>query len=79
MVWRGFWPAFIGLTLLSAVAHGHPFYGLLSVPFAALYALIYVGGYKWAPETILGFNRHVWIEQSRGWLIGAMVLAVING
>jgi hypothetical protein len=75
--WRGFWPTFIGFTLLSLVAHGIPYWGMLSVPFTALYALIYVGGYKWAPETILGFNRHVWIEHASGWLFGATVMLVV--
>jgi hypothetical protein len=77
MLWRGFWPTFIGFTVLSLVAHGVPYWGVLSVPFAALYMLVYAGGYKWLPETILGFNRHVWIEHASGWLFGATVMLVV--
>jgi hypothetical protein len=76
MLWRGFWPTFIGFTVLSLVAHGVPYYGVLSAPFAALYMLIYAGGYKWLPESILGFNRHVWIEHASGWLLGLFILQV---
>lgn len=79
MLWRGFWPTFIGFTVLSIVAHGAPYYGVLSAPFAALYMLIYAGGYKWLPETVLKFDRHVWIEHASGWLFGAFTLAVVHG
>lgn len=78
MYWRGFWPTFIGFTALSLLVHNAPYFGLLSLPFAALYMLTYVGGYKWMPETILGYNRHVWIEHISGWLFIAHVLFIFN-
>ena len=79
MFWRGLWPSAIGFTLLSYVAHGHGWLGLLALPFSAIYMTIYAGGYKWLPETILGFNRHVWIEHATAWVFGAFILAVIYG
>ena len=77
MLWRGFWPSFIGFTLISLVAFEHPHYGLLSVPFSALYMLTYAGGYKWLPESILGFNRHVWIEHISGWIFAIFILGIL--
>ena len=71
---RGLWPLAIGLTLLSLVIHGHAWFGLLAIPAAAIYSLIYFGGYKWFPETFLGLNQHVWIEQASGWLLGFCVV-----
>lgn len=79
MFWRGLWSTSIGFTLLSYVAHGHGLLGLLTLPFSVIYMTIYAGGYKWLPETILGFNRHVWIEHASGLVFGAFILAVING
>jgi hypothetical protein len=79
MYWRGWWTSAIGFTLVSYAAHGVPYYGLLSVPFAAIYMTIYAGGYKWLPQTILGFNRHVWIEHASGWEFRAFVLVIIGG
>jgi hypothetical protein len=79
MFWRGLWPSAIGFTLLSYVTHGHGWLGLLSLPFSVIYMTIYAGGYKWLPETILGFKRHVWIELASGSAFGAFILAVIYG
>ena len=77
MLWRGFWPTLIGFALVSLAAHGNPYYGMLSVPFAGLYMLIYAGGYKWLPETVLGFNRHVWIEHASGWAFSFFILGIL--
>jgi hypothetical protein len=74
MFLRGLWPTAIGFTLVAATAHAPLFLGLLCVPFAALYMLVYSGGYAWLPETILGLNRHVWIEHASGWLFGAFIV-----
>jgi hypothetical protein len=77
MYWRGWWTSAIGFTLLSYIVHGHSGYGLLSVPFAAVYMTIYVSGYKWMPQTILSFDRHVWIEHASGWAFGLFILGVL--
>jgi hypothetical protein len=76
---RGLWTSAVGFTLISLVAHGHIWGVLLAAPFSAAYMLIYSGGYKWLPETIFGFNRHVWIELASGSAFGAFILAVIYG
>jgi hypothetical protein len=76
MYWRGFWTSFLGLTLVSLAANSNPYGGLLSVPFAGLFMLAYAGGYKWLPDKVLGFSKHVWIEHATGWLIGASILLV---
>ena len=76
MFWRGWWTSAIGFLLISFVAHQHIIYGLLSVPFAAVYMTIYAGGYKWLPETIWGFSRHVWIEHASGWAFAAAILCI---
>jgi len=78
VLWRGFWTSFAGFTILSIAAHGNPHYGFLSVPFSAFYALTYVGGYKWLPDRLLGFNQHVWIEHASAWLFGLSVLLIIG-
>lgn len=74
MFWRGLGTSVIGFTLVSLVAHGNLYGWVLSIPFAAVYMLIYAGGYKWLPQTILGFDRHVWIEHASGWVFGATIL-----
>ena len=79
MFWRGLWTSAVGFTMLSYVAQGHPYYGLLSVPFAAVYMLIYSGAYNWLPEKFWGFNRHVWVEHASGWAFGAFILVITRG
>jgi len=79
MYWRGLWTSFLGFTLLSCVARAYPLYGLLSMPFAAVYMLIYSGGYKWLPNKIFGFDRHVWIEHASGWAFDAAILTILGG
>ena len=76
MYWRGLWTTAIGFTLVALTVHTS-FSGLLSIPFAAIYAAIYTGGYKYLPETILGFNRHVWIEHASGWAFCACILTIL--
>jgi hypothetical protein len=77
MYWRGWWTSALGFGLLSCVVHGNPCYGILSVPFAAVYMTIYAGGYKWLPQTILGYDHHVWIEHASGWAFRAFILAIL--
>lgn len=79
MYWRGWWTSAIGFTALSYVVYGHPCYGLLSVPFAAIYTLIYSGAYNWLPNKFFVFNRHVWVEHASGWVFGAFILMIIRG
>jgi len=76
MYWRGLWTSAIGFSLVSLAAHNSVAYGFLSIPFSAVYALSYVGSYKWLPETLLWFNRHVWAEHSSGWFFGAFSLII---
>ncbi len=78
MFWRGWWTSAIGFSVLSCVAYGHPCFGLLSVPFSAIYMTTYAGGYKWLPEKILNFDRHVWIEHASGWVFGLVVLIILS-
>jgi hypothetical protein len=76
MFLRGAWTSLLGFAALSWAAAGHPFYGWLFIPFSIVYAAIYSGGYRYLPETIFGFNRHVWIENASGWAFGISVLIV---
>lgn len=79
MFWRGAWTSFIGFTLVSLAAHDSLLGGVLSVPFSIVYASIYAFGYKYLPQEILGFNKHVWIEHASGWAFSVFILAVIYG
>jgi hypothetical protein len=74
---RGMWPSALGFALISFMAHGHGWFALLAVPFAAMYAAIYVGGYKRFPETFLGLNQHVWIEHASGWLLAVYAMLIV--
>lgn len=74
MFWRGLWPSAIGFTLIGLAAHGTPDFGFAAIPFAGFYMMAYSGGYKWLPETVLGFNRHVWIEHASKWLFAIFIL-----
>lgn len=71
---RGLWPLSIGLALVGLAAHANPYYALLAIPAAPIYATIYYGGYKWLPQTIAGLDRHVWIELASGYLLYALIL-----
>lgn len=73
---RGAWTSLIGLSLVSLTTHGHPFYGLLFIPFAATYACIYTGGHTYLPQTIFGFDKHVWVENASGWLLYITLTAI---
>ena len=79
MFLRGWWTSARGFAVLSCIVYQHPCFGILSVPFAALYMTTYSGGYAWLPEKILGFNRHVWIEHASAWEFSAFVLIIIGG
>lgn len=78
MFMRGLWPSAIGFAAISLAAHGHAWFTLLAVPFAAMYAAIYVGGYTRFPETFLGLNQHVWIEHASGWLLAVYALLIVS-
>jgi hypothetical protein len=78
MYWRGLWTSAIGFTLVSIVVHGHAAYGLLAIPFSAIYMLIYSGAHNYLPENIGGFNKHVWVEHSSGWVFGSFLVFIIS-
>lgn len=77
MYWRGLWTSAIGFALIGIAAHVTPYFGFASIPFAALYMLTYAGGYKWLPYDFFGFQLHVWIEQTSGWLLAATITAYL--
>lgn len=64
---RGWWTTAIGYGLVSYAEHGNIDGAIYSVPFAAIYMLIYSGGYRWLPAKVLGLERHLWIEHASGW------------
>jgi hypothetical protein len=68
----------LGFGLLSYVQHGNIDGAIYSVPFAAIYMVIYSGGYRWLPEKVLGLNRHVWIEHASGWAFDAYALMILG-
>lgn len=73
MFYRGAWTSAIAFALISSAQSAPAWAVLMLAPFSAAYAAIYSGGYKYLPTTVLGFNRHVWIEHASGW---AFFLAV---
>lgn len=74
---RGWWTSAIGFGLVSYAAQGNLFGAIYSVPFAAIYMVVYSGGYRWLPEKILGLSRHLWIEHASGWAFSRGILVVI--
>lgn len=78
MFWRGLWTSAIGFTVIGLAAYGTPYFGFASIPFAALYALTYSGGYKWLPYSFLGFQLHVWIEHVSGYLLAAFITVYLR-
>lgn len=71
---RGWWTTAIGYGLVSYAEHGNIDGAIYSVPLAAIYMVIYSGGYRWLPEKMLGFSRHLWIEHASGWAFFQFVL-----
>jgi len=76
---RGAWTSAIGFLLIALAAQVSPLWALLFIPFSAVYAGIYAGGYKYLPQMILGFDRHVWIEHASGWAFALFVSIIVWG
>lgn len=76
MFLRGLWTTAAGFFLLCLATDANFMLSLLCVPFAAIYATIYSGGYKWLPQKILGLDRHVWIEHASGWQLHCFIMLI---
>jgi predicted lysophospholipase L1 biosynthesis ABC-type transport system permease subunit len=76
MFLRGLWPTAIGFAIVAAVSGASLWFALLCVPFAVIYASIYSGGYRYLPQTILGLDRHVWIEHASAWAFAPFIILI---
>lgn len=76
MFWRGMWPTAITFPVLSYIATGNTWWGLLAIPMGFAEALAYSGAYKWLPGRVKEWVVHVVAEITSGFFFTAFIMLI---